>query len=687
LGEKTVEKVLEDFGLTQIETEIYILLSKRGILKAGEIARHLKKDKAQILRILTRLQSKGLIESTLESPKRFTAVPFETLLDAFIKSKRDEAASLETAKNELISYFQRLSRTSESSLPEKFVVIEGRNKIYGKILQLVNETRNQLSAIASVPNLATADQFGVFDAALTHPLKSKIKFRFLTEVSEQNVGALKILLKRVPKVKFDFRGRNPEMDLQFSPRLIAKDNEEILLFISPKTDFPPPKKEEVCLWTNCRQLVQAFVVVFEDLWRNSTEIETKIKEIETGKQIPKTTVINDAETARKNCDIAMKSAKKEIIMTTSIKGLIAFWQNSSMIEELSERNLKIEIMAPITKENQEAALNLANHFEVRHIPTNYLRATIIDGKHLFQFKDPRKNQKIPPPLPDFNNTFYTNDPEYVEKTRTMLNDIWRNAQAPSRATVESLINPSVGEIDLLADKNLYKEYRKGGKIASSKLGGITEKHVLEKIIRSQKKPSEKDVSKHIDAYYGSQAIAVIRPPKTLDLPRMTILVHHYDKQSSHGPEDGLTISQWLATPKGHAYVPVAFIGDNPGAVYHRKQVYAGTPLAQNCRLVKKEELEVRVHGNTFFAGWTVPIQLFPSSKILPPSCILFEGVGELRSGTMETRMVNRIQKWEFNAYESFVTLFHPSSKYSAPGTDGIFFRDIVLTTYPRSSEL
>jgi sugar-specific transcriptional regulator TrmB len=685
LGEKTVEKFLKDFGLTEKEIEVFVFLAKRGVLKSREIARHFRKDNAQVLRILKSLQGKGLVESTLEAPKRFTAVPIENILDSFIASKRSEAASIEEAKEDLLSYFERFKSVGQESAPEKFVVIDGK-KIYLKILRMVKEAKNHLSSVATVSGLMRAEQFGIFDAAFTHPLKSQIQFQFLTELSKQNVEIMKTLLKKVPKVKFDLKVRNPDVGLQLSPRMVIKDNDEILFFITPRTDFSTFKQEEVCLWTNCKQLVQAFAGVFENLWRNSTNIERKIEEIETGKQTPKTIIINDAETARKNYDEAIKSAEKEIIMTTSTKGLISFWNNSSIIEELAERNLKIEIMAPITEENQEAALNLAKRFEVRHIPTSYLRTTIVDRKHLFQFKDPPTNQKISPSLPNINNTFYTNDPEYVEKTRIMLNDIWRNAQSPSTVTVKSIMNPSGGEVDLLTDESRYKEYRKSGKITSSKLGGITEKYVLEKIISSRKKPSEKDVSKHIDAYYGSQAIAVIRPPKTLDLPRMTIGVHHYDKQSSHGPEDGLTISSWLETPSGYAYVPVAFIGDNPEAVRHRKLVYTGTPLAQNCRLVKKEELEVRVHGNTFFAGWTVPIQLFPISKILPPSCILFEGVGELKSGTMETRMVNRRQIWEFNAYDSFVTFFHPSSKYSAPGTDGIFFRDIVLTTYPRSAE-
>jgi len=34
-----------------------------------------------------------------------------------------------------------------------------------------------------------------------------------------------------------------------------------------------------------------------------------------------------------------------------------------------------------------------------------------------------------------------------------------------------------------------------------------------------------------------------------------------------------------------------------------------------------------------------------------------------------------------NYLNAFVTFMHPKSKYSGPGTDGLFFRDVVATTY------
>jgi hypothetical protein len=37
---------------------------------------------------------------------------------------------------------------------------------------------------------------------------------------------------------------------------------------------------------------------------------------------------------------------------------------------------------------------------------------------------------------------------------------------------------------------------------------------------------------------------------------------------------------------------------------------------------------------------------------------------------------------ENNAFDAFVTLIHPVSKYSGPSTDGILVRDTIMTIIP-----
>jgi hypothetical protein len=215
---------------------------------------------------------------------------------------------------------------------------------------------------------------------------------------------------------------------------------------------------------------------------------------------------------------------------------------------------------------------------------------------------------------------------------------------------------------------------------------LTEKDVVDKIINARRIPA-KDPFKDMSIYYGSIAEAIIHPPDYFNLPDMMIWILHNNKQSTFGAEDCMIVELLLETPIGKTYLPVAVVGDSPRATAFRKGVFAGTPAGQNCRLVKKDELQVLVQGNTLFAGWTAPIQLYPPSYTLPPSALLFEGYGELKTGVFKSGVRSgRRQTYEFNGFNAFVTFFHPASKYSGPGTDGLFARDVITTTYPPSAK-
>lgn len=686
LSDENIKRILKDFGLTGIEAEVYLFLASRDPLKGTEIARQVKKDKAQVYRILKSLQAKGLLESTVEAPVRFTPVPFEKVVESTIRAKRDEAGRIESIKQELFDYWKNISRGRPESPLEKFLVIEGSSKIYPKIFEMINSTKRQFSIVSTIQGLLRADHYGLLDAAFEHPLKSKVTFRFLTELSVKNVNVMKSLLRRKRKAGVNFKGRNPNLGLLLSPQMVIRDQEEILLFITPTADASLAEQDEVCLWTNCKALLQMFVEVFEDLWRNSTEIRKRIAEIETGTPSLVTYVMSDPEIARKKYEETLKSAKKEIIIMTSSEGLIEASKNKPLLNEWTDRGVSVRIIATITRENLLAAHDLSSCCQVRHAPVGCPEITVIDGKHIFQFKtQPREGGK-PRRAPYFEGTFYTNDLEYVKRTESMLNEIWRNAVGPSVITLDSIMKPSSpsvllseNEYAFARDDSPYKKIAHGVEEIPDVL---TEEEVLNKIINA-KKYSPKNWPKEPIRYYGTSATAIIHPPDHLKLPDMIIWPLHYDKLSSFGAEDLLLVYLWLETPKGYGFVPATLVTDNPKSVNFWKTVFAGTPAGQNVQLARKGEFQVRAHANIVFAAWTVPILLLPPSYILEPACILFEGCSKIKSNILELDYPSGVKLVaEANGLDAFVTFFHPSSKYSGPGTDGLMGREVVVTIYP-----
>jgi sugar-specific transcriptional regulator TrmB len=681
--QQKVLKTLTSFGLTEIDAEVYIFLAKKGAQKGLDIRNALKLTKEQLYSSLRDIKSKGIISSTLEHPARFSALPFEKVLDLFLKAKMEETQRLQQNKDEILSNWNSLE-VAENDASSKFSVIEGRNYIYSRIQQMIQDTSERILAVTTVPGLMQADQRGIFDASYNHPLKSKIQFRFLAEVSQQNINIMKTLLKETANSKLNVEGRTPDLGLSMFPQMVIRDEEEALFFIRPRTEKSIIEQDDVCLWTDCKTLVQAFSAVFEELWHNATDIEKKIIEMETGKSAPKTCIIADAEIAEKKYNEMLRLAKEEIIMITSSKALIECWKNKYILKKQTKNGVSVKIMAPIVCENFEVVEQLSKFCAIKHTPMNSMGTTIVDQKHLFQFNlYSSDHEEIESPM-HFKNTFYTDDPEYVKKMENMLNGIWKNSLAPSNVTLESIIGPQEQSVFTLPLNDPLNKMNNFAVIEIKPPKTVTEKDIVDRIIKAEKIIA-KNPAKDISRMYSSFGMAVFHSPDYFNLPDMMIQAVHVEKQSSFGSEDYIRVFLWLETPSGHAFVPVAVAGDNPKSLDIMKIVSKGTPAEENIQRIKEDEIQIRIQGNTLFAGWTVPIRLYPAKYSLPPACIIFEGYGDVKTRALSFIVPSGFKHVvEENYFDAFVTFIHPSSKYSGPGTDGFFYRDSIVTNYPPS---
>jgi hypothetical protein len=358
-------------------------------------------------------------------------------------------------------------------------------------------------------------------------------------------------------------------------------------------------------------------------------------------------------------------------------------------------------MAPITRENIEKANDLSKFCSVVHIPPNYIPTTIVDGKHLFQVKSNLEN-----PSSECLSKFeshYTNNPDYVKKSKSMLDELWNNSNSSIPRNIDTPLETGVlshcayfpGAIlspgphgkanPLLPHPLKVNEYLPVEIVNEDPDGKLDEQDILNEIIKAHKHPTKNNLG--VCKVYASQAIALIHTPDFFNLPPMLIRVHHIEKMSTFGAEDAIFISLLSETPLGSAYVPVAVFSDNPKAKFIWERHFEAAPAGRNIQFAQKDELQVWVHGNTLFAGWTVPISLGSSEHVLLPACMSIEGYGDVKT---EAFSIVQVSGGKFtarqNGFDAFVTFMHPSSKYSGPGTDGFLVRDYIMEISPQFIE-
>ncbi len=653
MGEENLKKVLRNFGLTDSEVEVYLFVSRHGVLSGTDIAHLIRKDKAQTFRTLKNLQTKGFVETTLEVPARFAPVTFEKVLELTVKAKQDEAAHIEEAKGQLLDYWKGLAKRSIDDSLEKFVVIEGRRRVYSKIAQMVADTKSDLYAVSTFSGILRAEQFGVLETRTKKP-EHDIKFRLLTEPSGQNSVAVRDLLKNFAGRGFNFQARHPNLGMSVFPRMVIRDKGEAVFFLTPR-GYPSVEEDSMCLWTNSKNLVDAFTFVFEDLWRNANDV-WETPENDAAKHSPDTSFLNDEQIAEKKYDEIINSAGKEILMMTSSEGLMRLWKIKPLLEELVRKSVSIKIMAPIMSENYDIAQRLSKVGQVRHVPAGCFETTIVDGRHLFQREiSPEIYTDNAPPY--FEKSFYSNELEHVEKTRNILADLWKNAPSTSLATLKTVLSPP-------EQKMLLRQTAGGTEPSGKKLTSMTSR---------------------------LRGLAIIQPPSHLRMPAVIVDINQAEKQSTFGASVSMLVFLRFEEPSSDAGIPVRYrsvpvavleTNPHPSLAMVWKTLLADTPAQHNVMIVQPDELELYKRGNTAFAGWTMPIPLPLASNSLPPSCLMFETYGRLKHFTLIADFPSGYKVKQVMGYrDAFLTFISPLWNYTGSGIEGMICTHTTRTMY------
>ena len=685
MDQENILNSLMRLGLKKAEAKVYFYLSKRGPKQANEIIKALKMKKQQLYPLIKSLQGKAVLNSTMDYPAKFSVVSLEQFLELLTMAKMEEVKIIKQNKGNLLSDWQSISLSKTEDRSAKFSIIKGKKYVYSKIQQMIRDTKDHISIISSLSELFRAEQFGVLDFIQSHSRKANIDFRIITEVSKNHLEVAKQLLKKInPHIKI--KGRNINVGLSLFPRIIIRDNEEILYFISSRLDTSDEQNNYDSLFTNCVSIIKPLSSVFENLWQNSTEIEKKIREIETGTPSKRTLIIKDPNLSWTKYTDVLKNAKKDILIASSSEGLAVFQKQIPIFNELANRGISVRIMSSIKNQNLEIAKNLSVCTTVRHVSAVYLDTIIVDETHLFHLNSTHQILNGSKKNSNFKNIYYTNDYHQTKKTKNILENLWKDSRTFSLSTLKSIIKPPPTK-DLTPNQFPYFEIFK--KMINTKsvdtdqsFGKLTEKELLNKVITAPQSLKPSTLSPKKGVAYGSLGLAIIDPPHSFYLPKMLFKISKIEDHSTFGAENVIVIFQWIKQPKRFFYVPVAIVQDNPKTTEGWKMWYSGTPASHNVLFAKKDELTIRVHGNSIFAGWTINIPLLEEQNSLPPAAILLEGYGDMVTGKFARIWATGIKTiYEFNGFPAFITFFHPVSIYSGPGTEGYLSRDSISRSY------
>jgi sugar-specific transcriptional regulator TrmB/CBS domain-containing protein len=496
LSEKEIEKFLQVLGLSKRERQVYMFLAKSGVQSTSFVAKRLKMERVQAYRTFKKLQEKGFIEATLERPTRFTIVPFETLLEAFINSKKSEVDKLNEQKESLMSTWQTISAPESSYPVAKFSVITGKKKIHSKMQNMIEESEKEVLILTTSLGLIQEDIAGIFDAIIPPAQKRNVKFQIITDISEDNLKIMERIDQKFSAANVDIKFRHLNLNSRFFPRFLIKDEEEAILYAPVGEKTSVLKLEDEGLWINDKMFISIIKAFFVRMWQSAVEAVRRIDELKSGIPIGETVVIKDPEAAWAKVTKVLEAAKNDVVLITSSQSINNLLENDPF-SKYCKKGMKCRIMASIDLDNLETAQKLSVHYQIKHVPISYLTMMVVDNEHLFIFKKPSLSEMTNEYGFYLVDTFYSNDPSAIERASEMLNDVWKRGVEISEISSQAGIKMPTVEVSNAetASKLVNIMLEKGVNSIlvtenQKPIGMISDRDILKEIVENRKDPEK-----------------------------------------------------------------------------------------------------------------------------------------------------------------------------------------------------
>jgi len=247
------------FGLTANQCKVYIFLGKYGSKTAPEVCRALKLPRTETYHLLTTLQNKGVVSATFQHPIKFSALSLSNALKSMVDTEKERVKKLEIQEEELTKIWDSIPsfhNEPDTVQDDKFQMLQGENQIYGKINDMIINTKKDFQIIGT-----EKDFLKFYHANFLEPLdKSDIELKILTNSSPRTLYVFddidKTKVKKIPSSNGNVC-------------FVVKDNEEVLFFMK---NSESGKENITAMWTNSQAMIYSKTLLFDLLWSKSKSI-------------------------------------------------------------------------------------------------------------------------------------------------------------------------------------------------------------------------------------------------------------------------------------------------------------------------------------------------------------------------------------------------------------------------------
>ena len=443
--------LFSQFGLKKEAGGVYLHLLQTGRRTAVEVAESLHLTSHGANKVLLELSKQGLAKRISTNPETFVAAYPSSLLNPAISKEAAKLQSLSEARDTLLELWD-VERTKAQGLPvewcpieEGFIVLYDKDDIIDRRLETFHATEKRLWIISTEFWLLRWDKV-LHDYFVGDEDKCRIEdLRILLPITPNNIDTVK-------QLSTCFKIRHAPMMSSFA--VVISDCKEAM-YTGVTKDLDELERVELTpsLWSNNSGFIEIQSSLFQSLWDKGIDARLRIQEIETGKPIEVTRVITDYQEIAQDFESLINTAQKEIFLWSRSEALPIL---APLIpKDARQRGIDVVVMAEITKDNLQAAQEIAERADVRHIPQIVHSTGVIIDQQAMQVLLYSFSEKGA----ELYNSIYTNTQSFVETQHSMMEDMWHSGIELRYREEELTAGRVVQTIQVIKKReNVYKAF-------------------------------------------------------------------------------------------------------------------------------------------------------------------------------------------------------------------------------------
>ena len=310
------------------------------------------------------------------------------------------------------------AEASSDAISKRTEVLQGEQNVVRTVLQFTSRAKSRIDACVDYTRPSLAVQIEELRKAFMDAKNRGVKLRYVTEITEDNVGYCKELIKMVDELRH-IEGIKGNFYLSETE------------YIAPASFHAKGKPASRIIYSNVNDIVEyQRQFVFDNFWTRSIPAEQKIKEIEEGIIRYETKVLENKEQIHIHMKSVIEKASERSVVS-SIGGMQLVYNN--FFEEYKKiivdkqrggggrKGKGIRWVTSIGRDSVELVKVFLNSgIQIRHIKNLTPMNFAVDDRYFYATIDKMENGEL------MKSLLTSNEPAYIRHYNSIFEELWKN---------------------------------------------------------------------------------------------------------------------------------------------------------------------------------------------------------------------------------------------------------------------